>query len=362
MVAAHAPAPLFSIVMPTYGVERYIADAVADILVQTFRDFELIVVDDCTPDRSIEVVEAVAGDDERVRIVHHPVNRGLSAARNTGIEAAQGTWVLFPDPDDRYEANLLERILDAAEEQDVDLVAFGHVQEYYDGDGSFLYDNVPALVQSSYRQGPELGRAAVALEQQTHLGYAWNKAYRLEIIREADLRFEDDVPLIEDILFNVAYLRHIGAMACISDVLYRYAKRLSGNLTNAFVPNYFELHRRRIQEIRDFVAESGSLDSQAKSTLGALYARFILSTLEQNTDPRANMTHAQRKAWLERLFDEPLFNELVPDAHADDSTSLSTCLTLLNSRNIPSLLALGRAIHVVRSRNTTLYTKVKSRR
>ena len=353
--------PLFSIVMPTYGVERYIADAIADILTQTFRDFELIVVDDCTPDRSIDVVRAVADGDPRVRIVHHEINRGLSAARNTGIEQARGLWVLFPDPDDRYDTSMLERIHSALE-QPTDLVVFGHVQEYYAADGSFLYDNTIPMPETLCQQGPDLARLALELEQLTHLGYAWNKAYRLERIKTSGLAFEDNVPLIEDILFNVAYLRTVEAVTTMPDVLYRYAKRLGTNLTNDFIPNYFELHHRRIAEIRDFVDERNALDNEAKALLGGLYARFIMSSIEQNTNPRSGMNHESRIAWLERLYQEPLFNELVTYAQAQDSTSLSICIQLLNDHNTPALLALGRIIHVVRTRNTTLYTKVKSHR
>lgn len=355
-------APFFSVVMPTYGVERYIADSIADMLTQTFRDFELIVVDDCTPDRSIDIVWELAADDPRVRIVRHVANKGLSAARNTGIDEARGTWIMFPDPDDRYEQTMLERIHDELVAQDVDLLVFGHVQEYYAADGSFLYSNLIDLQRGTYAAGYALGHAAIELERQTHLGYAWNKAYRLDTVREAGLRFEDDVPLVEDILFNVAYLHHVRAVATMPDVLLRYAKRLGTNLTNDFIPRYHELHRRRIQEIRDFAEQSGALDDWAKATLGALYARFILSAIEQNSSPKSGMDHTARVAWLHELFRDPLFVELVTCAEAQDSASLAACIRLLNSHNVPALLALGRVIHVVRTRNTTLYTKVKSRR
>ena len=281
--------PRFSIVTPIHGVERYIADAVADILVQHFGDFELILVDDCSPDRSIEVAQAVAGDDPRVRTIAHERNRGVSAARNTGIDAARGEWILFLDPDDRYSAHLLECVNHATKREEPDLIIFGHVQEYYAANGSFLYDNPIDLEQGNWSSKAELGSIALQLEKQTHLGYVWNKAYRADVIRDHNLRFEDDVPLIEDILFNVAYLYHVDSIACISDSLYRYAKRLDANLTNEFYPVYYPMHRRRILAIRDFLDWCGALDATAKSTLGALYARFIMSSIEQNTSKLSGM-------------------------------------------------------------------------
>ena len=80
--------PFFSIVMPVYQVERYISKAVKSIQGQTFSDWELIVVNDCTVDRSAAIAEKFAGIDHRIKIVYHEVNKGLSAARNTGIKEA----------------------------------------------------------------------------------------------------------------------------------------------------------------------------------------------------------------------------------------------------------------------------------
>ena len=362
MAGQETKRPLFSIVMPVFGVEQYIADSIADMLTQTFADFELIVVDDCSPDRSIAIIEDLAGNDGRVSVVHHEHNSGVSQARNTGIRHARGPWILFLDPDDRYDANLLELAHAAIEETPADLIIYGHTQEYYDPANKHLYDNVMGLSAGHFEQGPELAREALELERQTHLGYPWNKVYRLDIIHSAQLAFEDDVPLIEDILFNIAYLKHCESVTTIPARPYHYAKRLKSNLTNEFVPNYFDMHKRRIKELRDFVDEQGALDEEACSILGALYARFILSSIEQNTNPKAHMTIAQQKAWLEKLFDDELFIELVPHARALDSKVLELCLQVLNSHNIPALLAIGNAIHVVRYHGRTFYAKVKSGR
>ena len=354
--------PLFSLIMPVYGVESYIADSIADLLTQTFGDFELIVVDDCSPDRSIAIVEDLAQADSRVTIVHHEHNRGLSQARNTGIRAASGEWLTFPDPDDRYDSNMLELIRSAIVSSPADLVIFGHTQEYYGPNNEHLYDNPIELENGRYRGAAEIARGTLELERQTHLGYAWNKVYRTNIVRNAGLFFENDVPLVEDILFNIAYLRHCNSITTISERPYNYAKRLKNNLTNEFIPNYFELHRRRIAELRNYIDDCGMLDDEAKSTLGALFARYILSSIEQNTNPKAKMTIAQQKAWIEKLFEDELFVELVPHAHARDSKVLELCLQILNSRNVPALLAIGNAIHIVRYHGRTIYAKVKSGR
>ena len=91
--------PELSIIVPIYKVEKYLKECIQSILQQTFTDFELILVDDGSPDACPQMCDAIAEQDSRVRVIHQK-NGGLSAARNTGIEAARGNWLGFVDSDD----------------------------------------------------------------------------------------------------------------------------------------------------------------------------------------------------------------------------------------------------------------------
>ena len=104
------PAPLFSVIVPTYGRPEYLADCLASILEQTVEDFEVIVVDDASP----EPVEPPAGD-TRVRVLRRDTNGGPAAARNTGLEAARGTYLAFCDDDDLFSPNRLALALEGLE-------------------------------------------------------------------------------------------------------------------------------------------------------------------------------------------------------------------------------------------------------
>ena len=98
--------PFFTVVMPAYGVEKYLKKAVDSIRSQTFEDWELIIVEDGSPDRTGELADRLAGKDPRIRAVHHEKNKGLSEARNTGIRQAKGRYIWFMDPDDSVEEDL----------------------------------------------------------------------------------------------------------------------------------------------------------------------------------------------------------------------------------------------------------------
>lgn len=124
--------PAVSVVMPVYGVERYIGAAVRSVLAQTMPRFELIVVDDCTPDNSIAVVRSF--DDPRIRIVRHARNQGLAAARNTGIAQARGPFVALLDSDDISPPQRLALQM-AAFEREPGLIACGGAMQCMDSDG-----------------------------------------------------------------------------------------------------------------------------------------------------------------------------------------------------------------------------------
>ena len=102
-----------SILVPVYNVEHYIERCIRSIQEQTFKDFECIIVNDCTPDKSMEIVSSLVQNDSRFRIMHHEVNKGLGESRNTGIRNAGGEYITFIDSDDHVEPGYLEQLYDA---------------------------------------------------------------------------------------------------------------------------------------------------------------------------------------------------------------------------------------------------------
>lgn len=353
--------PTFSIVMPVYGVEAYIAQAISCIQAQTCASWELICIDDASPDGSARIVEEAARNDERIRLVRHECNKGLSEARNTGMAAARGTYLWMPDPDDTYEPTLLQECLDAIDANPAAVTVFGVDECYYNAQGEFLYSHVITPDESRYASAQELRPHVLELERQTLLGYAWNKVYDLAYLRSIDARFET-VKLIEDIAFNVVAFQNLESLNVVASAPYHYARRLRDNLTNKFIPDYYELHRRRIALLTEQQRSWGTLDDAARSTLGSLYARYVLSALERNCDTQAQMTHAQRKQWCEQAFSDELFNELIPHARAESSRALAICLRPLAAKRTRTCIALGRTIHIARTKLLPTFTRIKSGR
>ncbi len=352
--------PLVSIVMPAYGVASYLADAIADVRGQTVQDWELIVVDDHSPDDGARIALAAAEEDPRIHVLSHRENQGVAAARNTGIAFARGSWLWMPDPDDRYEPDFLEVMLAAAERTDAQMVVSGYVEEYHDQTGRRTSSRTLSPGDGDWRGDHEFRDHVIDLERGTFLGYPWNKLYDLGWVRSSGARFQE-IHFVEDILFNLDVIRRMRTMTTVAAAPYHYEKRVASNLTNQYDPRYYQNHCLRVTGVRDVLDEWGCLDRRAAGILGGLYARYVLSALERNCDRGSRMTGADRRAWCREVFASDIFGELIPQATAE-SASVRVCVAILRTRSQVASRALGRTIHVVRSGLKPLYDRLKQGR
>ena len=102
---------LVSIVIPAYKVEKYIKRCLESILGQSYKNLQIIVIDDASPDKTGEICDQIASKDSRIQVIHHSTNRGVSAARNSGIQVARGEYIAFVDGDDFIDRSLIERCI-----------------------------------------------------------------------------------------------------------------------------------------------------------------------------------------------------------------------------------------------------------
>lgn len=352
--------PFFSIVMPVYGVEAYLAAALDSVLSQTFTDFEVILVNDASPDGCGEICAAYAAKDPRVTLLTHEENKGLSAARNTGFASVRGEYVWFMDSDDTVDSTLLQQVYDSLQSHEADAVVFGCVEEYYDAHGN-VTATVPLSVPAAQCDtATQLGEQILTLELATLFGYAWNKVYRVSRLRQTDLRYEN-VVLIEDVVYNVSFFETAQGLNVLSCTPYHYAKRGSGSLTARFVPEYYAVHRRRTELLYAIQCRFGNDTPAARAALGGLYVRYIFSAFSRNCDKRANMTNKDRRAFALSLYEDPLFTALIPAA-APQGVLLKGMAWLLKGKHVTLSLMLGRVLHFVQHRLRSLFVKAKQQR
>lgn len=212
-----------SIIVPIYNVEQYLPRCIESILSQSFQDFELILVEDGSPDRSGEMIDNYAKLDDRI-IAIHQTNKGVSAARNAGLKIAGGEYIGFVDPDDWVENSMYSKMVDLLDDNDGDLV-FCNWDIFQDTNGSQECHLMPDFPVSM--TGEEFFCHIFDIPR-TVGGAVWNKIIRKDIIR---CYFNEEYSIGEDWLFL--------AQICISkikiifcpDVLYHFVSHM-GSATN----------------------------------------------------------------------------------------------------------------------------------
>lgn len=219
--------PLLSIIIPVYNTELYLQKCLDSILTQSYNDFELLLVDDGSKDKSGVICDEYAKRDIRVHVFHKE-NRGVSSARNMGIEKSKGEWLYFVDSDDILNPNTLSAIID----QDLcqyDLVMAGY--NVYSEDGSMQFES-KTLIQK------EMSKEQALMEMYTptdcpYQGYLWCKFFRGSVIKQNRLLFDENIYFNEDRLFIVKYIAACTRNIFYSTIpIYKYFTRESGAMAS----------------------------------------------------------------------------------------------------------------------------------
>ncbi len=290
--------PVFSVIMPVYGVERYLETAVQSVLAQTFADFELVLVDDCSPDRCPALCDELAQTDSRIRVIHKPQNEGLGFARNTGMQAARGEYVMFMDSDDTVRDNTLGTVFQALSE-DTDILVFGVQRIHEDKNGQvFRVEDLPGVDGAA-----PVGEAFVKLTQAHIFPFAWNKIYRRSFLEQAGITFEA-TKLIEDFLFNIALFAKTTEIRMISDCLYGYRKPAHQTLVNTYSPQFYELAKRKYHLEDSFLTACDYRTEEALQTIRFSHIKHIVSVFLRNRSENAHLTGREQRRIIRDVLHE----------------------------------------------------------
>lgn len=214
-------APLISIIVPVYGAEALLPRCIDSLLRQDYPSFEIILVEDGSPDNCAAICDRYAAADPRIRAYHQP-NAGASAARNKGMELAQGDYLCFVDADDYVDEHYLSHFAEGLGPE-VDLVFQGITE---------VRSNKPKELLPPHRlytADDLLSGVAEIHERHPFLfGYVCTKLYRKSIIHSNSLHFRQDISLSEDRIFALEYMQHVRMMNCIAHSSYFYEIQSTG--------------------------------------------------------------------------------------------------------------------------------------
>ena len=213
---------MVSVIVPVYKAEGFIVKCIESILSQTYGDLELILVDDGSPDRSGEICDGYAAKDKRIRVLHTE-NRGVSNARNTGLDNATGEYVFFVDSDDWLSSRYIENLLPKHGE---DLVHGGYIRIVNGEESGKVFFPAHTTDRSQWRDHFEEQWSKGALMA------PWGNSFKRAIIEQHRIRFSTDLDIAEDMIFNLTYLLHCEQVRYIEQCDYFYQTDNGNSLMN----------------------------------------------------------------------------------------------------------------------------------
>lgn len=216
----------FSIIIPVYNAEISLNRCLYSVLSQTFDDFEVIVIDDGSQDKSHEIYKAFAKQDARVKYIYQK-NKGVSSARNRGLETAKGDYICFVDSDDFISSTYLETLHKVITENLYDVVFFGY--NVIDQTENVINQCIPVI-------RPDESEVILSLSEQNMFGYTWIKCCSRKIIGET--AFPEEMSLFEDEVFTCSVLEKTKTIGSIPAAIYNYVKGGKNVLTNKIHNDY----------------------------------------------------------------------------------------------------------------------------
>lgn len=215
-----------SIIVPVYNVEKYIERCLRSLLNQELskNEYEIIVVDDGTPDHSAEIAQSIAEECDNMIVIHRE-NGGLSAARNTGLEHVHGKYVFFLDSDDYIEPNVLSQLIDSAENRDLELLAFSLRRQNNDTQTIRVHTFNDYIGNDTVTDGFSLLRKGFLPTS------ACTYLYLVETLNKFHFRFKEGI-IHEDIEFNYRVFTKIDRVGAIDLLVYNYCMNDEQSITN----------------------------------------------------------------------------------------------------------------------------------
>lgn len=328
----------YSVIVPVYKTEKTLSACLDSLLNQTAGEVEVVLVNDASPDGSLAVCREYAARDPRVVLVDKPVNEGLGKARESGLSAASGEWVLFVDSDDLIERNTLEELEKVLSDK-TDIAVFGMTLFYENAVGKTEWEE-KLVPQKREAYTPErLGALPVLLERERVFPYMCNKAYRRTLLAEKGASF-NSVKSMEDFFYNIEIFRFARGVTCVPEAFYRYRKPATETLASAYNEEFFSLSEKRYLAFLDFLKRFDAETEETRYAADLSHFKHLLSCLIRDGADNSPLKGKERRQKAREYLSSPVTREMLL-RFRPASLALRLVATLLRKRCYRTAVLLG---------------------
>lgn len=302
-----------SIIVPVYNSEKTLSRCIESILNQSYSEFELLLIDDGSSDKSYTICQEYSICDERVRL-YHQENRGASSARNLGLEHVTGEYIMFVDADDHIEIDMLSVLLNYAVKEQAEFIMCGMVLDIYNKNGvlktSITHTN-PHRVITGNANIPE---GIVDLVESEKISGPCCKLIKASIINEHKLRMPTHIALQEDLYFNLNVLSLVNKICIISEVLYHYNRGFGETVTTRYYASRYEM----TNEVHDLLLDyyiSRCRDFNVIKKINYIYIKNTYAALINLFHPKCKLRYREKIKYIKNITTSYKFNNTMKSAY-----------------------------------------------
>lgn len=297
--------PEISIIVPVYKAEKYLPQCIESILAQTFTDFELILVDDGSPDDSGAICDTYSEKDNRIKVIHQD-NAGVSAARNAALDIARGKYIMFCDSDDWVEPDWCKCMYEAIQTPNVVMAVCGYKEWKND------------LLINAWKFNKDRNMIKLSeIFDTPFAGAPWNKIYIREQIEMFNIRFSTDICFGEDVRF---ILKYISTFDSENEILFSYLslnnyRIVEGSLSNKYIRNFWKLEKELVQIRLDVAKKFNTNLEKYQERINYYYYRLVYFSIHNLFSQKNDSTFFQKYKELKEIVASVEFNEMQKSEH-----------------------------------------------
>lgn len=289
-----------SVVMPVYNAEKYLKRSIESILNQTLKEIELILVNDGSKDRSIDICREYEQKDYRVKVIDKK-NEGACIARNTGIYLAKGEYLQLVDADDYCELNMLEEQYELAKSTDAEVVMCGLKYDISLKNGEVLYE------EDCYRNAVLTGKQEIKevmmdIINNMLFNYTHNKLYNLNFLKENNLQFTEWLPIDQDTNFNIDVFKQLNRLTLTTKAYYHYVKTFEDTIVKRYHQDKFKVRTYRYERLIEMFKEFGIYTEENKTQLASIYIHQVIECFEMYFHEKCPLTPKEKKQQIKEII------------------------------------------------------------
>lgn len=344
-------------IMPVYGVEKYVGKCIESLQAQTFKDWELIAVDDGSPDKSGEICDEYAKNDSRITVIHKE-NGGAPSARNTAIPQAKGEYLYFVDSDDWAEPTMFEDMYNAAKKNDAQLVVAGYYIDTYYSDTEF-YSQEQVLPSREFKSQREFREYAYKMFDKNLLYTPWNKLFSTKYIMDNNIRFRNT--FWDDFPFNLDVVRDVERVVLLDGKYYHFMRARSDSETAKYRSDMYEKREEENGWMKELYSYWNISDENSMEMLSRRYIERVVGCVENVTNSACTLTKKEKKEQIRMMITSDDAVEALKKAKPN-SLVMKLMLIPFKMKCVGLTYLEGTVISKIKSGNVKLFAKLKANR